>query len=431
MKNKMKWVLTALSLAALLVAVLSCKAEVDSAPAADTTAPAAVTNVNAQAGDNQVVLTWSDPADADLYGIRIAYTSAGGASGNIRAAFTNGVLVAKGAQTYIVTGLTNGTEYTFSVYAVDTSQNESTAATAGATPADSSDKTAPAEASSFAATAGDACATLSWTEPSDSDYYGVKISATPAAGTLASPVVLLKGTASLSVTGLTNGTQYTFTAQTLDTSLNASAGTTAAATPVDSGDTTPPANVTNLTATNKDAAVLLTWTDAADSDIYGYEVSWNGTGAINRAALTAISTGSMIVAQGAGGCYISNLVNGTSYTFTVKSVDTSGNKSTGVTSDAITPSIIEQSPLSIAYTASTTAATNQNVTVTVSVSTATGSSIQKVAYRSGTAASASSLFAGSYTTLTATNGAYIFTVSANGSFTAAALDTAGREECAS
>ena len=720
MKNKMKGVLTALSLAALLVAALSCKVEEPEA-AADTTAPAVVTNVNAQAGDKQVVLTWSDPADTDLYGVRVSYTSAGGASGNIRAAFADGVLVAKGAQTYIVTGLTNGTEYTFSVYAVDTSQNESSAVTAAATPADSSDKiapanvdtstvtatcgngtvllswtnpadsdlfgvevtasaggttawdsmvinggksllvsgltngteytftfksydkslnasngttivatpvdtadstapaeassfaaaagdgavvltwenptdsdyycvkitaspaegtlanalmtqgsalsvsgltngtqytfkiqtmdtslnasagttatakpadssdhtapanvdtstvtatcgngtvllnwtnpadndlfgvevtasaggttawdsmvvnggksllvsgltngteytftlksydkslnasngttivatpvdtadsTAPAEASSFAAVAGDACATLSWTEPSDSDYYGVKISATPAAGTLASPVVLLKGTTSLSVTGLTNGTQYTFTAQTLDTSLNASAGTTAAATPVDSGDTTPPANVTNLTATNKDAAVLLTWTDAADSDVYGYEVGWNGTGAINRAALTAISTGSMMVAPGAGGCYISNLTNGTSYTFTVKSVDTSGNKSTGVTSDAITPSIIEQSPLSIACAASTTAATNQNVTVTVSVSTAAGSSIKKVAYITGTSYSAATVIS-SGTALTAdTNGKYTFTVSANGSFTAAALDTAGREECA-
>src|SRR5574344_1572117 len=138
----------------------------------------------------------------------------------------------------------------------------------------------------------------------------------------------------------------------------------------------------------------------------------------------------MIVAQGAGGCYISNLTNGTSYTFTVYSIDTSGNKSTGVTSDAITPSIITQSPLSIACAASTTAATNQNVTVTVSVSTAAGSSIQKVAYRSGTAASASSLFADSYTAITATNGTYTFTVSANGSFTAAALDTAGHAECA-
>jgi hypothetical protein len=35
-----------------------------------------------------------------------------------------------------------------------------------------------------------------------------------------------------------------------------------------------PADVTNLVVTNKDASVLLTWTDATDEDIYGYEVSW-------------------------------------------------------------------------------------------------------------------------------------------------------------
>src|SRR5574344_2130388 len=170
MKNKMKGVLPALSLAALLVAVLSCKAEVNEVEVAtDTTAPAAVTNVNAQAGDKQVVLTWADPADADLYGIRIAYTSAGGASGNIRAAFTDGVLVAKGAQTYIVTGLTNGTEYTFSVYAVDTSQNESAAVTAGATPTGTGDTTPPANGTNLTATNKDAAVRLTWTDATAAD----------------------------------------------------------------------------------------------------------------------------------------------------------------------------------------------------------------------------------------------------------------------
>src|SRR5574344_1794913 len=291
MKNKMKVALTALSMAALLVIALSCKAEVE----ADTTAPATVTNVAATAGDGKVVLTWSDPADSDLYGVRVSYTPAGGASGNIRAAFADGVLVAKGAQTYIVTGLTNGTEYTFSVYAVDTSQNESAAATVSATPTDSSDTMAPSD-------------------------------------------------------------------------------------------------VTGLSATNKDASVLLTWTDATADDIYGYEVSWNGTGAINRAATsTAVATGSMIVAQGAGGCYISNLVNGTSYTFTVKSVDTSGNKSTGVTK-TITPEAIDSgTTLGISLKADTTAATNGDVTVTVTVTSA--DSIKTVAYKNSVVASASALFA--------------------------------------
>ena len=33
-----------------------------------------------------------------------------------------------------------------------------------------------------------------------------------------------------------------------------------------------PADVTELTVTNKDASVLLTWTDATDEDTYGYDI---------------------------------------------------------------------------------------------------------------------------------------------------------------
>ena len=207
-----------------------------------------------------------------------------------------------------------------------------------------------------------------------------------------------------------------------------------------SDDVTAPNEVSGLAAANKDASALLTWTDAADADVYGYEVSWNGTGAINRAATsTAVASGSMIVAQGAGGCYISNLVNGTSYTFTVKSVDTNGNRSAGVTAE-ITPAIIEAGPLTISCKADVTAATSGNVTVTVDAATDNASALKTVAYRNGTVRTAAELFAlgaysdantGGYTVVTPdTDGAYTFTVEANGTFTAAALDTAGREECA-
>ena len=94
-------------------------------------------------------------------------------------------------------------------------------------------------------------------------------------------------------------------------------------------DVTPPADVTNLNALNKDSSVLLTWTDSTDEDIYGYEVTWNKNSAINR-SMSPMELNSMIVAPNACGCYISNLVNGTEYTFTVKSVDINGNKSSGV-----------------------------------------------------------------------------------------------------
>ena len=90
-------------------------------------------------------------------------------------------------------------------------------------------------------------------------------------------------------------------------------------------DNTAPSNVTGLTATAKNSRVLLTWTDAAENDVYGYEVSYSGTSAINRVALPAMLETIMMVAPGAGGCYVSNLTNGTAYTFTVRTVDASGN----------------------------------------------------------------------------------------------------------
>ena len=187
-------------------------------------------------------------------------------------------------------------------------------------------------------------------------------------------------------------------------------------------DKTAPADVTELTATNKDASVLLTWTDATDEDIYGYEVTWNNNAPINRSA--AMESNSMIVAPGAKGCYISNLTNGTEYTFTVKSVDTSGNKSAGVTK-TITPSIIEKSILQIALEPNTTERTNQNVVITVNATTDNASEVKKIAYKEGTLADIESVLAGTDISTTKE-----ITATENATFTVAVTDTAGRRELA-
>lgn len=282
------------------------------------------------------------------------------------------------------------------------------------------DTTAPAEATLLAANAGDSQAILSWTNPTDEDFYGVEVSATPATtGTLANPVILTGTTSSLTVTGLANATEYTFTVKTIDKSLNTSTGTAVTATPADSSDKTAPAAITNLSATNKDASVLLTWTDnSTDSDIYGYEVSWNKDTAINRSATsTAVASGTMIVAQGNGGCYVSNLTNGTEYTFTVKAVDTSGNKSTGV-SATITPEPLNS--ITITLTESVTDVTKDDVKVTVSA-TSKNNAMTKVSYSTGIVTEASTvLSSGIELVVDQTTGLYSFTVSANGSYTVAA-----------
>ena len=142
-------------------------------------------------------------------------------------------------------------------------------------------------------------------------------------------------------------------------------------------DKTAPADVTNLVATNKGASVLLTWTDATDKDIYGYEVTWNNNAPINRSA--AMEANSMMVAPGAKGCYISNLTKGTEYAFTVKSVDTSGNKSAGVTK-TITPTITVDAKKGIFLVPSTTEKTNQDVTVKVEINSEIAESVEKILY---------------------------------------------------
>ena len=116
-------------------------------------------------------------------------------------------------------------------------------------------------------------------------------------------------------------------------------------------DETAPANVTDLAAQEKDSRVLLTWTDAKDEDVYGYEVTYSGTNPINRVVLPALDSKTMMAGKGAGGCYVSGLENGTEYTFTVKTVDTSGNKSEGVTVKATPAAVNAGETMKIALTA--------------------------------------------------------------------------------
>lgn len=284
------------------------------------------------------------------------------------------------------------------------------------------DSVAPADVTELVITASNGSAVLNWKNPTDADFAGVQIAMSPAEGTLKNAVVLGKEVTSFDVSGLENGKEYTFTVKAFDESLNYSEGTEAKATVADTSDKIAPADVTELTAINKDASVLLTWTDATDEDIYGYEVTWNKNAPINRSA--AMESNSMMVAPGAKGCYISNLTNGTEYTFTVKTVDTSGNKSAGVTK-TITPSIIEKTILQITLESNTTERTNKDVVITVNATTDAASKIKKITYIEGTESKIDTVLAG--TNITETKE---ITATENTTFTVAVTDTAGRRELA-
>ena len=203
-------------------------------------------------------------------------------------------------------------------------------------------------------------------------------------------------------------------------------------------DETAPASVTELTATPKDSRILLTWKDAADSDIYGYEVSYSGTKPITRVVLPALDTTSMMVPPKAGGTYINGLTNGTEYTFTVKTVDTSGNKSEGV---SVTGTPVEDETLKIGLTASVPqengyTGNKSNTKVTVTAKITTTSKVKKVVWKKDGSLIAKTLLAdenAAAATETEDNAVWTFDItaqdeSANGSYTVAAIDEAGREE---
>lgn len=95
--------------------------------APDTTPPAAPTGLTAAPGDGRVTLTWSPNAEGDLASYKVR-----------RAIPGSSVLVASvpaGTEEYVVTGLTNGTEYTFFLRAADAAGNVSpNSASVSATP---------------------------------------------------------------------------------------------------------------------------------------------------------------------------------------------------------------------------------------------------------------------------------------------------------
>ena len=382
----------------------------------DTKPPAAISKdkIFVMAGDSAVLLSWTNPSDEDFYGTRITFEP--GANNVTQPIVIEGNPGAA-SSTYF-NGLSNDVEYTFSLVALDKSQNKSQNASKSSTPKSSADKTPPEAVVSPEAEAGNQKIILSWTNPTDEDFYGVWIYEKNSSGTLLNPVFLKSPARSFVVSELENAVDYEFSIIAIDEALNQSEATQISASPVDTSDKIPPAEVTNLTAVNKDGTILLTWTDATDTDSYGYEVS------VNNSVYA-------VILQGAEKCFVSGLINGREYSFTVKSIDTNVNKSEGVTITA-TPEVIETGTLKIELSTSEELS-NTEITVTVKVTSA--SAIKRVVYKKNGSENPAKLLADPEALpchKVSENDDTLWTFAADEKdyWTVAALDVAGREETA-
>ncbi len=291
----------------------------------DTTPPGPVTNFAADTGEKLLSLTWTKPNDADLQGIRIQRSTTGYPA-NKDAGTT--VYDSTGVS-YIDEELTSGATYYYSAFTYDDQLNYSSRTTLMGIPLP--DTTPPAAPTNTVAVADDTVIHLSWVNPTDSDFAGVRVqrltSGYPADWTIGRNVY--DGTdTSRDNGGLINGLTYYYCVFAYDFDGNFSAPGQAFAIP---GDVTPPALVTNLTATASTGQISLSWTNPTDADFAGVRIKYSTT-------LYVTDPGTSGLYEGTGTSFVHSSLNaGTTYYYSIFSKDEVPNWSAPAQVFAVTP----------------------------------------------------------------------------------------------
>ena len=298
----------------------------------DTTPPAKPATPTATAGNGQATVNLS-PLNTELdlasYTLQRKVTSAADSTyAAVKTGFTTW------PQTD--TGLTNGTSYSYRVIAIDTSGNPSTPSNAVAVTPLAPDTTPPAKPSTPTATPGNASATINLPIPNselDLASYTLQRKLTSAADTTYAAVKTGVTTWPQTDTGLTNGTSYSYRVIAIDTSGNPSTPSDpVAVTPVAPADTTPPAKPSTPTATPGDSQASVNLSPLnTEPDLASYTLQRKLTSAADT-TYAAVKTGVTTWPQTDTG-----LTNGTSYSYRVIAIDTSGNPSTPSNAVAVTP----------------------------------------------------------------------------------------------
>ena len=189
----------------------------------------APTGLTATAGPQRVVLSWDNPSDNSINFYQLQQRVAGTAWPS------TSVDLPRFFFTTTRTGLTNGTEYDFRLRSVSGIgiENYGPWATVSATPLAAD---APAAPDNFTAMAGDTEAVLAWSDPSDIAITKYQVrqgtgSTTIAWGAWADIASSGASTTGHTVTGLTNGTAYSFQVRAVATAVLGAASAAAAATP--------------------------------------------------------------------------------------------------------------------------------------------------------------------------------------------------------
>ena len=222
-------------------------------------APSAPTNASVEVGDSSLVVRWEPPAYIGGTIKNYAITVSPGA---IHCGTTLGV----DSRSCTITGLTNGTHYSVSVVAVN-----STGIGAPAVFSDVVPSTLPSSPSITDITSGPNTLTVSWQPPvSDGGLPIIAYTATAKVNQSSTPKTCTTNGSgrSCTITGLNNGVSYTVTVAASSNGKDYGMPSVAqTATP-----NGPPAKPSGVQATVKGAVVTVRWAVSTNTTITGYEV---------------------------------------------------------------------------------------------------------------------------------------------------------------
>jgi len=264
--------------------------------AADTTTPSAPTSLTAIAGDGQATISFTPGSNGGSAITNYEFSTDGTTYRTLSPAGSSSPIT--------IPGLTNGTNYTIYLKAVNAVGVSAASSSVTVTPS-----TTPSAPASLTATAGNGQATISFTAGSNggSAITNYEFSTD---GTNYSTLSPADSSSPVTISGLTNGTSYNIYLKAVN-----AVGVSAASSAVTVTPSTTPSAPTSLSATAGDGQATISFTPGSDggSAITNYEHSTDGT---NYTALSPADTSSPIT--------ITGLTNGTSYTIYLKAVNANG-----------------------------------------------------------------------------------------------------------
>ena len=268
-------------------------------------APAKPTGFQAISGDKKAALLWNDADDASIQGWEYRQKASGGAYGSWLAMPGSGA----NTTTHTVASLENGTEYVFQIQAYNSAGTGYSSAEQSVTPM----PTVPGRPTGFSVEAGNRKAVLTWDDPGNDTIakwqYAYKTTGEYGAWTdmPGSGAATVRHVVSM----LENDATHTFKIRAVNDVGDGAESDEISATPIAAA----PEKPTGFTALAGNAQVSLSWTDPSDASIMKWQYTFRTSG----------DYGDWMDIPGGGptttGYTVVELVNGTTYVFTIRAVN--------------------------------------------------------------------------------------------------------------